>query len=416
MSAANRRLSALFVNHNSGAWCMRAVESLQLEWRRAGREEADLECIVFDSGSREGESTWWRSMRQLGARVVTSDENVGYATGLNSAFERSSGRPDDVVALLNPDVYFLPGSLAPLLERLDVEDGAAMVAPRCFVDEARELRLPPNELPSASRELADFIAARVPGFGRRLADQRSRRSRGWWGSEEPQRAEMLSGACLFLKRSVVEELGAPMDAAFPLYFEDADLCVRLARSGHELELVPESEVLHHWSRSAGPDFAGEIAARWAQSRERYETLNNTSLRQRCARRLLGWIERGFGMRPVKPIHELLDLGDAVEAPLFELERSGQYQLEVSLTSHFGLSAGVLFEGERYRLPARTWSWLFPGTYYARVVDARSGEVQRAWCFHKTAAARSWPLDPESLPQPRVAPRPAGRPGYGERVG
>lgn len=406
------RLTALLVNHRSGAFALRAIESLQAEWSREGRAEADLEVVVVDSGSGAGEATWLRSLRHLGAQVVEVEENVGYARGLNLAYQRSRGE-GEVVALLNPDLYFLPGALGPLLERLEAAPQVTMVAPRCYVDEARALALPPNCPPSPADELLEALAQRVPALGRWRAARRSRRAATWWGSETPIAADMLSGACLFLRRETVEALGAPMDGGYPLYFEDADLCARLARSGGRLELEPRSEVLHHWSRSAGPEFAGEVARRWATSRARYRATHHGGPLASCAGFLQALIER-FGPRGGRALHEVEDLGTCHEPPTFELGRRGSWQLEVSLTPHFGLSAGALFEGESFALPARTWSWLFPAVYHARVLDAESFEVVAAWTFHKASAARSWPLDPASAPRPRRATRPT--PGRGERVG
>jgi N-acetylglucosaminyl-diphospho-decaprenol L-rhamnosyltransferase len=415
-ASTKRRLSALFVNHSSGAWTLRAVESLQLEWARDGRDPSDLEVIVVDSGSRPGEETWWRSLERLGARVLRSRENIGYASGLNLAYRESTGERDDVVALLNPDLYFPAGSVRPLMERLATAHDVTMVAPRCFVDEARCLRLPPNELPSPKLELGDLEASRMPRFARRLLAARSERARRFWSAELPLRQEMLSGACLFLRRRTVEELGSPMDGAYPLYFEDADLCARLRKAGGRLELVPEAEVLHHWSRSAGPNFAGAIAERWATSRARFHRAHSRGPLDLLARAAHALLERKLSQLAPRTTHPVLKLGTVAEAPRFQIGREGRYQLELSLTPFWGLSAGAIFEGDGFELPARTWAWLFPGTYYARVVDLETGEFVGAWQFQKSSVARSWPIDPKSLPQPRQVGRRDSLPPAGERVG
>jgi len=409
-----RRLSALIVNHDSGSWAVRCVESLMLDWRRSGREPEDLEVIVFDSGSKAGEGTWWRSLHRLGVRVVTSQENRGYASGLDEAWRRSSGESSDHVALLNPDLYFLPGSLDPLLETLEQRPRVGAVAPRLFVDEARQILLPPNRLPGPLEELGELLAARWPRFARALAANRSRSAHRWWTIEERCAARMLSGACLFLRREVIEELGVPMDPGYPLYFEDADLCARLSAAGRSLLLEPRSEVLHHWSRCAGPSFEGEVARRWQESRARWMSVWHDGLVGRGLRALVDRSRRWLEGLPVRAMHEVVDLGTLVESPEIEFSAAGRgYVLELSATPFFGLSAGILCEGERYRMPARTWSWLFPGTYYLRALEARSGKVLGAWRFEKTSAARSWPLDPSSLPGPRPRER---RRVAGERVG
>jgi hypothetical protein len=257
----------------------------------------------------------------------------------------------------------------------------------------------------------------VPRFARWLIAARTDRARRFWSAERPLRQDMLSGACLFLRRRTIEQLGAPMDGAYPLYFEDADLCARLNKAGQRMELVPEAEVLHHWSRSAGPCFAGEVASRWTASHERFHRAHSRGPLKLLARGARALAEPLLTRLAPRPAHELQKLGYRSDSPRFELGEEGRYQLELSLTPFWGLSAGVVVEGDSFELPARTWAWLFPGTYYVRAVDLESGELAGAWRFHKTSVARSWPLDPQSLPKPRqVADRRPLPPAAGERVG
>lgn len=414
MSTPNRRrLSALIVNHDSGAWALRCVESLMIEWEREGRHPDDLDIVVLDSGSNPAESTWWRSLRRTGARVKTTQANVGYATGLNMAFELTSGDPDDFVALLNPDLYFLPGSLAPLLERLEEEPSLGAVGPRLFLDEERAIHLPQNVLPTPARELGELLSAHWPALGRRLAQKRSALSKQSWRAQELAAVEMLSGACLFLRRETILDLGAPMDGRFPLYFEDADLCARLRGAGLGLEVVADSQVLHHWSRSAGPDFEGEVAKRHAFSRKLWMKLHHGDLLSRGLLALRQFLKRRFERHAPQPIHPIEDLGALSESPEIQFPRDGEFLLELSLTPFWGLSAGIFVQGEEYSLPARSWSWLFPGTYYLRALDAHSGRFLGAWCFEKRSPARSWPLDPKSFQQTSARSNSAR---LGERVG
>ncbi len=419
-----RRLAALVVNHRSGAWTLRCVESLQHEWSRLGRAPQDLQVVVADSGSGDEEETWFRSLERLGVIVKRSPANLGYAAGLNLAYAQTLGAPGDAVALLNPDLYFLPGSLAPLLDALE-DPRVGAIGPRLHLDEERQIQLPPNELPTPRAALSEALAAHLPAFARRRAARLSRRAHTWWTTSEPQSTKMLSGACLFLRREVVEALGEPMDGRYPLYFEDADLCARLARRGLALELCPEAEVLHHWSRCAGPDFEGEVARRHEHGRLLFLATHYYGPLCHLLRGLRGLVARWAQGRPARALHAFEDLGERAESPEFVLAGEGEegapprsLVLELSLTPYFGLVAGVVLSGaETYRLPARTWAWLFPGNYFARVVDPRSGALFGAWRFDKQSAARSWPLDPtgmELIEARRNAERASLRPG--ERVG
>ena len=407
-----RRLSALIVNYESGPWALRCVESLIEEWERDGRERDDLEIVVVDSGSKPGEETWWRSLRRLGARVCSEKENVGYASGLNLAYQKTTGAADDVVALLNPDLYFLHGSLRPLLERLDQAAHVGAVAPRLFIDEERQLRLPPNELPTPWIELVEALSHYSPALARVFAGRRSAQTRRWWNAERTTTTEMLSGACVFMRREVVERLEVLMDTRYPLYFEDADLSRRLDHLGLSLEMVPEAEALHHWSRCAGPDFEGEVAERHAHSRTVWLGEHHDGFVDRSLLALASWVRSRCEGRTARPMHPLEELGVLNESPLIDFPDDGDYTVELSLTPFWGLSVGVQVEADSYCFPARTWSWLFPGTYYLRALD-QAGRCLGAWSFEKRSPARSWPLDHSSFPSPRRSSAPTY---LGERVG
>ena len=74
------------------------------------------------------------------------------------------------------------------------------------------------------------------------------------------------GACLLLRRNLVQELGG-FDERLWLFFNDVDLCRRIARTGRHIRYLAEAEVLHHGgvSTSKFPDFVGE----WNRNRLLY---------------------------------------------------------------------------------------------------------------------------------------------------
>jgi GT2 family glycosyltransferase len=62
-------------------------------------------------------------------------------------------------------------------------------------------------------------------------------------SRQPQRVEVLAGACLLLRREAVEA-GGLFDEEYFVYSEEIDLCDRLHHEGWELHWVPDAVITH----------------------------------------------------------------------------------------------------------------------------------------------------------------------------
>src|SRR5699024_6353452 len=53
-----------------------------------------------------------------------------------------------------------------------------------------------------------------------------------------QNVSAASAACLMMRRAVFDELGGFDAQAFPIYYGDADLCMRATQAGYLLTIVP----------------------------------------------------------------------------------------------------------------------------------------------------------------------------------
>ena len=396
MSALRRqpRLSALIVNYRSGAFAIGCVRSLRREWARTGLDPDKLEIIVVDNASGDGEAGCLRWLEQHGVRVIESATNDGYARGLNVAFDESRGQEGDYVALLNPDLWFLPGSVRTLLAYLETHPVCGAVGPRTWLDEERTFALPPIALPTLASEVAAELSKVSLGLARRRAASRLDHCLQSWQATAPQSLSMLSGACLFLPREVVAELGLPMDDRYPLYFEDADLARRLHELGLTTVIHPQAEVVHHWSRSAGYGKSFEIGPlqRWKGSRHEYVKRWSGRVGSKSLAAVEKVAGRWFAKRGAVGLHECEGLVVGKHPAAIDLPAAQAVLLELSPDPRFTLAAGHLTAGgQRWECPVTAWSWLFPGRYYLRAIDLADRQWLGAWQFDKRTEARTWPV-------------------------
>jgi GT2 family glycosyltransferase len=70
-------------------------------------------------------------------------------------------------------------------------------------------------------------------------------------AEDPYTTGFLTGCALLIKSSVFREVGL-LDERFFLYYEDADFCQRVIRSGRKLWVVPRALVWHEEKSKENP--------------------------------------------------------------------------------------------------------------------------------------------------------------------
>jgi GT2 family glycosyltransferase len=386
------RLAALIANFESGAFALACARSVRRDWLGCGRDERDLEVVIADDASPSDQGKWLDRARNEGALVIQRSERGGYAAAITSALERTRGGPTDTVAVLNADVLMLPGSIDELLSSLERQPQGAAVAPRAFATPACALELPPQELPTPALQFGAQAASLSPKHAVARASLRTRRALHAWSATGPYRASMLSGACLFLRRAWIERAGGLLDARYPLYFEDTDLCRRLAAAGGELAVVPAARIVHFWARSTGlgADFEQRAAERWRASRRLY--LERWHSRAAADAVELG--ERLLAGAPGRdaPIHAFADLGAPNVPPRLELRRTTRFVVELGLGPALPLAAGALGEGEHWQLPSTAWEWLHPARYFARALALPSLGLLGAWSFEKRAPSRCDPCE------------------------
>jgi GT2 family glycosyltransferase len=200
-------LSVSVVTYNS-AHCLEALfESLTIQlgvcW----------ELFIVDNASTDGTASWL-GRRQAG-NVTVNPTNVGYGRAHNQNRPQFRGR---YVLFLNPDVTFPAGLFGALVAFLDANPKVGVVGPSIL----------------EGRDRAAFPPRRFYPGERAIALERGlQRDYYAW----------LSGCCLAIRRSVLEEVGG-FDPDFFLYQEETDLCLRVRRAGYQIGWYPEWRVLH----------------------------------------------------------------------------------------------------------------------------------------------------------------------------
>jgi N-acetylglucosaminyl-diphospho-decaprenol L-rhamnosyltransferase len=232
----NPQISVLIVSWNTRDLLRACLESLQKcadEYQGQGPE---FEMIVLDNASADGSVAMLRDEFPA-VRLIENSQNRGFGAANNQAARLAQ---TDYLLLLNPDTIVFPETIRTLWQFLEQQSGVGMVGPRVLN-------------PDGSMQLSVF---RTPTFWREAwrlfhLDRifpLSEYPQQFLAAKTPQQVESLKGACILLRRKVVDQLGL-FDEQFFMYSEEIDLCKRVHDAGWEIYWLPTVSIIHYGGES-----------------------------------------------------------------------------------------------------------------------------------------------------------------------
>jgi GT2 family glycosyltransferase len=265
--------SIIIVSFNGGECLTQCLESIEAHAPAA-------HVIVIDNASTDG-SSGGAALRRAGVTLQVNPRNVGFARAVNQGLAATSR---DLVMVVNPDCYLMPGAV----ERLE---GELRDHPECAVAGPRILNDDGSVQGSARGDPTLFTGF----FGRttlltrlfpnsRLARRNVRTDTGRTTSGESFAVDWVSGACMMARREALVAVGG-FDERYFLYWEDADLCRRLRGKGHSTRYVPSCTVVH----SGGVSTRGAKTLAVTAFHESAYTYYATHVARTVAGRGLAWM-------------------------------------------------------------------------------------------------------------------------------
>ena len=186
------------------------------------------EVIVVDNASQD-DSTAMLQEEFPAVRLISNSENVGFARGNNQGIAVSKRQ---YIVLLNSDTVIPPGALATLVCFMETHPDAGAVGPRLLRTDGTPQSYAFGCDPTLGYLLRRGVNAFL--FKRALHD---------WNTDVVQTVDWVSGACMVLRHTTLEQTGA-LDENIFLYFEDNDLCLRMRQAGWRVYYYPQIGITH----------------------------------------------------------------------------------------------------------------------------------------------------------------------------
>lgn len=159
----------------------------------------------------------------LSPKIIEVGKNVGFGTGANLGAIMAQG---EYLLFLNPDTLFLDKSLTNALSYLDNNQKVGALGL--------------STISKSRRQPENWSCGKKTTWGSILFRNTINKP---WNKKTPQKVEWSSAAGLIVRKTAFRKVKG-FDKQFFMYFEDQDLCLRLAKKGYQIIHYPQTKILH----------------------------------------------------------------------------------------------------------------------------------------------------------------------------
>lgn len=253
-----RDITAILVSWRDEEDVLAAVAALAAARSRIPAGGVAASLVVVDNG---GGSLSAEAVRAIwpGATLLVNAENRGFGPAANQG---AASAPGDVLFFLNPDTRVEGEPFSSVARAFSADPRVVAVAPRLVeMDGASPAPGPVVLAPPGREDQATFQLRRLPTLGADASElllvdhafpnHRGRR-RSRYADADRNAAfpiEQAAAAALAVRREAFVRCGGFDERFVPAWYEDVDLCARLAAEGL-IVYLPEARVRHRGGESA----------------------------------------------------------------------------------------------------------------------------------------------------------------------
>ena len=232
------KLSIVIVSYNVAYFLEQALLSV----RAATKGKAwKSEVFVVDNNSQDNSVELVQSQFPE-VHLIANQQNTGFSTANNQAIRQAKG---EYILLLNPDTVVAEDTFGQVVNFMDAHSYAGGLGVK-MIDGKGEF------LPESKRGLPSPSVAFCKMFGLSKIFSKSKTFNWYYlghlDPNETQEVEVLAGAFMLMRKSVLDEIGL-LDETFFMYGEDIDLSWRILQGGFKNYYYPHTQIIHYKGES-----------------------------------------------------------------------------------------------------------------------------------------------------------------------
>jgi len=205
----------------------------------------DLKLFLIDNSPTDYFKTIFNDVR---IEYIHNPTNPGFGTAHNIILMRSIELNSTYHLVLNPDVYFDPGTLEAIIHYMDNHSDVGNLMPKvCYPDGSIQFLC--KLLPTPY----DWIGRRFNPLKKIVEKRNQKFELRFTNYDKVMEVPYLSGCFMFLRLDAIRNIGF-FDEGIFMYGEETDLCRRLIAKKFKTIYFPEVKIFHEFEKGSHKSF------------------------------------------------------------------------------------------------------------------------------------------------------------------
>lgn len=223
-------VSIIFVNYKTKDLTINAINSVIEK-----TEDLNYEIFVVDNASNDG-SIEAIEQKFPDINIIKNPINAGFGAANNLAIKQANGK---YILCLNTDILLVNNAIKIMFDYMEKDENKnVVVCGGYLVDKDGKPVYSGGNFPSVTNIIWKFGLRNI--FKKEYAKYCTALYANEISTEE---IDQILGADLFLRKSVINEIGS-FDEDYFMYSEETDLCKRIKKNGFHIRFVSNAKMIH----------------------------------------------------------------------------------------------------------------------------------------------------------------------------
>lgn len=224
------KIMIILLNYNNYKDTIECINSIK---QNTSENNFKYEIVVVDNKSTNESLSELKKIE--GITLIQASENAGFSAGNNIGIKYAIKNKSEYILLLNNDTIITKNSINKMFLELKKHTDIEIISARIMYWDNKNL------INCCGGEIDYFKGtAVIYGKGKEYKE----------ANQEFTYTKFVTGCCMLMKTSLVEEIGFLPEEYF-MYYEDVDFCAKVQQKGYKIGVCLSSIIYHKESAASG---------------------------------------------------------------------------------------------------------------------------------------------------------------------